>query len=142
MNKKKTSNVGIVKYALFVPFFAALLFVSNLQAQDDVAKEIKNLDETVVIDATNNTIQVQESQSEEGVKPGTPAKSDNVIVKKIIVRGIEIPQGVVVMLNGKIVPREELNNIPANKFESVSVMNDHYNKEFGGKSIYVIQTRP
>ncbi|MCL2649528.1 MAG: M56 family metallopeptidase [Candidatus Azobacteroides sp.] len=35
MNKKKSSNAGMIKYALFVPLFACLLFVNNLQAQND-----------------------------------------------------------------------------------------------------------
>jgi len=46
MNKKKSPNVGIIKYILFVPLFAILLFVNNLQAQN-VVKETKNLDEKV-----------------------------------------------------------------------------------------------
>ena len=40
MNKKKSSSAGMIKYALFVPLFAALLFVNNLQAQGDAKEKI------------------------------------------------------------------------------------------------------
>jgi len=112
MDKKKNTRVGIIKYTLFVPLFAALLFVNNLQAQDNATKE------------TNNATQ--------GSQAG---------VKKLSVQGVEIPRNAVIMLNGRIVPREELDKVSPEKFASVSVHNSFYFAEFGGKDIYIIQTR-
>jgi len=148
MNKKKSSNAGMIKYVLFVPLFATLLFANSLQAQQgNVKKRTKNPNETAVIDSTGNAKQVRKPQLdrtaefENVVKSDTVIRLENNVVKKIVVQGIEIPEGVIIMLNGKIVPREELNKISPDKFESVTVLNSYYAADFGGKAVYVIQTR-
>lgn len=54
MNRKKSSGVGIIKYALFVPLFVALSFVNNLQAQaKDNEKQSQN-SQVAVIEETAN----------------------------------------------------------------------------------------
>ena len=199
-NKKKSSNAGMIKYALilFMPLFAAWLFVSNLQAQDEKPQfpggeaELKKylsanikypaeaqkqeLQGTVkcrfLIDTAGKITEVSVVQSvspeidEEAIRivsvmpKWIPAKEDGEAIEvyytlpiqfilpednnasqNLIIKGVTIPEDVVIMLNGKIVPREELNKISPDKFESVSVLNDYYTSEFGGKDVYIITSK-
>ena len=64
MNKKKSSKAGMIKYTLFVPLFAVLLFANNLQAQD-ANKKTQSIDSLFVADVKG----IEDSQSQQITTP-------------------------------------------------------------------------
>ncbi len=63
MNKKSTSKMGMVKYAIIAPFVAGLLLVNNLQAQDKTQeKETQSMPDVTVVESGRESVQTQERQ--------------------------------------------------------------------------------
>ena len=96
MNKRKSSSAGIIKYALFVPLFVALLFVNNLQAQGDTKVKIQSLEELTVVgygvkDSVNDGKQEQKPQPEaQQQEPQPPVSTPD--GKEVFTRVEEMPK--------------------------------------------------